>query len=99
MRLLTSYATIGALVLLALDVLAPPVGLGLSVHAWSVVPPGNTLQTVDRSHKGDRLDISVTTVEKRRVRTSPPKMMIGCDPVFSPLSAGARANYPGRCDV
>lgn len=99
MRGVASYVAAGILAVLALDLFAPPVGLGLSVHAWSVVPPGATLQYVDRTHKGDRLNVSVTTVDKRQMRRTPSKskMMVGCDPVFSPLSTGASANFPGRC--
>ena len=97
MRGFASYLVAGILVVLALDLFAPPVGLGLSVHAWSVVPPGATLQYVDRTHKGDRLNISVTTIDKRQMRRTPSKMMVGCDPAFSPLSTGASVNFAGRC--
>jgi hypothetical protein len=98
MRGVASYLLAGILVVLALDMFAPPAGLGLSVNAWSVVPPGETLQYVDRSNKGDRLNTAVTTVDKQPLR-KPSKMMDGCDPVFSPLSASASANFPGRCAV
>ena len=99
MRGVATYLMAGIVILLALNVLAPSMGLGLSVNAWSVVPPGATLQYVDRTRKGDRLDMSVTTVDKRPMQTpsEPAKMMNGCDPAFSPLSTDARANFAGRC--
>jgi len=100
MRGFASYLVVGVLVALALEVFAPPAGLGLSVNAWSVAPPGAMTQYVDRTHKGDRLNISVTTIDKRRqMRRAPAKILAGCDPAFSPLSASASANFPGRCAV
>lgn len=97
MRAFASYLMAGILVALALHLFAPPFGLGLAVHAWSAVPPGATLQYVDRTHKGDRRNVSVTTVDKRQMRRTPSKMMDGCDPAFSPLSVEASANFAGRC--
>ena len=102
MRWLASYLLAGILVVLAFDVFMPPGQMGQSVNAWSVVPPGATLQYVDRTNKGDRLDLSVTKIDKQRQQSEQPparpvKMMDGCDPVFSPLSNGASANFAGRC--
>lgn len=82
---------------LALELFVPPAGIGLAVNAWSVVPPGDTMQYVDRTNKGDRLNMSVTTIDKQR--RAPAKILVGCDPAFSPLSASASANFPGRCAV
>src|SRR5450631_692178 len=52
MRGFTSYVVAGILVVLALDFIAPPVGLGLAVASGPAV---DQTQTVLRSHKGDRL--------------------------------------------
>lgn len=97
MRAFASYLAAGILVVLALDLFVPPAGIGLTVNARSVLPSGATLQYVDRSGKGDRLDVSVTTIDKRPVLQKPAKIMDGCDPAFSPLSAAAGSNFPGRC--
>lgn len=97
MRGFAAYLVVGVLVALVLELFAPAAGIGLTVNAWSIVPPGDKLQYVDRTHKGDRLNISVTTVDKQQMRRAPAKMLVGCDPVFSPLSAAASANFPGRC--
>ena len=93
-----AYLAAGLLAISAVELLAPSGGPGLSVSARSVVPTGATLQYVDRSRKGDRLDRAVTTIDKQRMLNKPAKIMIGCDPAFSPLSAAAvRRNFPGRC--
>lgn len=96
MRGFSLYLVAGILVVLALDMIAPPVGLGFSIGAWPTVESGSTIQAVDRTHKGDRLRSS-TTIGKQPMPAPPPVMLVGCDPAFSPLSASARANFPGRC--
>ena len=92
MRGLISYLLAAIIVVLALDFIAPPVGLGLAVSA-SPVAEGSIVQSVDRSHKADRLP--VTAVEKQLAPR--PSMLVGCDPAFSPLSVTARANFARRC--
>ena len=96
MRGFASYLVAGILVVLALDLIAPPVGLGLSVGAWPVAERGSSPQSVDRTRKGDRLSVPAT-VGKHETKRKPPTLLIGCDPVFSPLSASAQANFSGRC--
>lgn len=96
MRGLASYVVAGILVVLALDLIAPPVGLGLAVGAWPAVERGTALQSVDRTKKTDRMPVP-TAVGKQQVPRKPPTMLVGCDPVFSPLSASAQANFAGRC--
>jgi hypothetical protein len=96
MRGFASYLVAGILVVLAMDLIAPPVGLDLSVGAWPVVEHGITLQSVDRTKKSDRMPVP-TAVGKQQVPRKPPTMLVGCDPVFSPLSASAQANFAGRC--
>ena len=98
MRGFASFLVAGILVVLALDVLAPPVGLGLALGAWVSADQESIMQSVNRTHKSDRLFVPTSTVGKQQ----PPKapvVMVGCEPVFSPLSASARANFPGRCVV
>ncbi len=99
MRGLVSYLIAGIFLMLALGMVAPPLGLGFSpVGASPAVSKGEgPLQSVDRSNKGDR--ISVTTVGKRKPEPPrpPPAIMAGCDPAFSPLAASARANFARSC--
>ena len=96
MRGFASYVLAGVIVVLALDFIAPPVGLGLPVRAWSATEPESAIQSVDRTRKSDRMPMS-TTVDKQQAPKKPPAMLVGCDPVFSPLSASARANFAARC--
>ena len=98
MRGFASFLFGGILVVLALDLLAPPVGLSLEFGAWASADHESIVQSVNRTRKSDRLFVPTSTVGKQQ----PPKapvVMVGCDPVFSPLSASARANFPGRCVV
>lgn len=99
MRAFASYLAAGGFMVLALSLLVSPGEQGLSVNAWSVVPPGATLQYVDRTRKSDRLNAFGSTIDKRPIFRKPAKILVGCDPVFSPLSTAASANFPGRCDV
>lgn len=96
MRGFASYVVAGIMVVLALDFMAPPVGLGLAVGAWPAVEQGSTLQAVNRTNKSDRLSVPATVGKQQAPRKSP-TMLVGCDPVFSPLSASAQANFSGRC--
>jgi hypothetical protein len=97
MRSLISYLSAGALIVLALDFIAPPIGFRLPVKAWPAMEQGALMQSVDRSHKADRL-VPPAALAKRPSVTKPATVLVGCDPAFSPLSASARANnFPGRC--
>jgi hypothetical protein len=100
MRGIASYFLAGVFVVLALDIVAPPAGLGFSpVGASPSAINDVPLQSVDRSNKGDR--VPVTTIGKNQIKNQPErqKMLTGCDPVFSPLSAQARANFARSCVV
>ena len=96
MRGLTSYLLAGILVMLVLDFIAPPAGLGPAVGATSAVGYAAPTQIVDRTHKGDRLRLP-TDVGTQQTPSPLPKVMVGCDPAFSPLLASARASTAGRC--
>lgn len=95
MRNFLSYVLVGALVVLLLDVIAPPAGLGLSVAAWPSVDGQTKPQVVDRTHKSDRLQVPRASHRG----TTPPdaSVLVGCEPVFSALSKEKQANFPGRC--
>ena len=96
MRAFASYVMAGTFVVLAMDFIAPPVGLGLAVGAWPSVDRGQIAQSVIRTHKSDRLS-GPSTIGNQQAPKKLPNMLVGCDPVFSPLSASARANFAGRC--
>lgn len=97
MRGIASYLLAGVFVVLALDIVAPPAGFGFSPVGASPSAVDNVpLQSVDRSNKGDR--IPVTTIGKNSpAQQKSQKMLAGCDPAFSPLSAQARANFARSC--
>jgi hypothetical protein len=97
MRGFVSYIVAGILVVLALDFIAPPVGLGLALGAWPSVQDALIVQSVNRTSKTDRLFVPRSTVRKKQLPHKSPAVMVGCDPVFSPLSASAQANFSGRC--
>jgi hypothetical protein len=96
MRKFVSYIFVGSAVALAMDVIAPPADLGLALRAWPAIAGNATPQIVDRTHKGDRLQAPMAN-DRRRTPPNAPPVLIGCEPVFSALSSGARANFPGRC--
>jgi hypothetical protein len=96
MRGLISYLVAGAMIVFALDFIAPPIGFRLPVKAWPTVQSGAIIQSVDRTHKSDML-VMPAALAKRPNMTQPAKVLVGCDPAFSPLSASAHANFPGRC--
>ena len=71
-------------------------GLGLAVGARPVEERGAIIQHVDRTHKGDRLDLPAT-VGMRPVPKRPMALPEGCEPAFSPLVAAGKASVTGRC--
>lgn len=96
MRGFATYLLAGIMVVVAIDFIAPPVGLGLPVGVGPTVEQGSLAQSVNRSHKGDRLNVP-TAVDKSPAPRKSPTILVGCDPVFSPLSASARANISWHC--
>ena len=95
MRGFFGYFAIGTVATVAMA-LVTVVGLGLSVGARPLVGNGALVQHVDRTHKGDRLDMRMTTgaaPQPKATQSTP----VGCEPEFSPLAAGSPATS-GRCD-
>ncbi|MEP7031319.1 MAG: hypothetical protein ABI830_10340, partial [Pseudolabrys sp.] len=92
MRGIATYMLAGILVVMALDLVAPLAGVGVS--AATLPEP---VQSVNRTNKADRVPLPATTVGERQSTDKTPVMLTGCEPVFSPLSASARANFAGRC--
>jgi len=96
MRGFMSYIFAGIVVVATMDAIAPPAGLGLAIAKWPAVDRNTAVQVIDRSHKGDRLHVPMAT-SRPTSPLSAPVLLIGCEPVFSSLSAGSRANFAGRC--
>lgn len=100
MRRVASYLTVGILAVLAVGLTMPTVWIGLPVKAWPALSLEKPLQAVDRSRKSDRLIVPMSVIGKTPVVRKPPvepaKILVGCEPMFSPLSP-VRANIPGRC--
>jgi hypothetical protein len=94
MRNFVSCLTGGVLVLLALALIVPPVGLSSSIAAVSPAEQALPVQSVDRTNKADRIP---TSSQEGKQPEKPRPVLVGCDPVFSPLSASAQANFAGRC--
>ncbi len=95
MRSFLSYVLGGALVVVLLDIVAPPVGLGLGSAAWPSVDSESPPQVVDRTHKSDRLQ--VPRANGRRLVPVGAPVPVGCEAAFSTLSKEKHANFPGRC--
>jgi hypothetical protein len=87
------YFLASVLVVLLLDVIAPPAGFGFG--APLVETQGLAPQIVDRTHKSDRLQVPKASRRQMTPRAVP--VLVGCEPVFSSLSKEKQANFPGRC--
>jgi hypothetical protein len=98
MRKLAKYLLAGVFAAAVTNTFIAPIYPGLSVAAWTLTRPGTSVQSVDRSRKGDRLDIDMSVIPEQPVDPKPAKMIDGCEPAFSPLAASAHADIaPGRC--
>jgi hypothetical protein len=95
MRGIAGYLLIGISAALA-SVALTLTGLGFALSAPPVSVISPIIQHVDRTHKGDRLDMH-TTIDKRPMQKKLNRIMAGCDPAFSALSPSARSNFSGRC--
>jgi hypothetical protein len=91
----------------ALAILAPLLATDLA--AGSVAPRAESVSTqikfdgqaVNRSAKSDRLNITPSKQDAAPSKqdadnAKPAKILIGCDPAFSPLSKGVQ-NFSARC--
>jgi hypothetical protein len=94
MRDFAGYLLIGCLAAMATSAIAVA-GFDLAVGARPVTEPGTVIQHVDRSQKGDRLDLP-TRLGAQPLAHKWPAVPFGCDRVFSSLSS-APANPLGRC--
>ena len=92
-RSIATYLVSVIFVVLALDSIAPPVGLGLAAGNWPKGDPPLIVETVNRLHKGDRLSIPTTSVGKQLAPHQSPEILVGCEAVYSPLSASTKGNF------
>jgi hypothetical protein len=83
--------------------LPPATGLDPSPQSFHAQAP-KSLHVVDRTHKGDRIAPAqdrnqsiITPAPIERTRPQPPRIPVGCDPAFSPLSGSSRGNFTARC--
>jgi hypothetical protein len=95
MRGIAGYLLIGMSAALASGALTF-MGLDLDASALPAPKISPTIQHVDRTHRGDRLDMH-TTIDKGAVPKRRNRVLVGCDPAFSALLTSARANFSGRC--
>lgn len=95
MRGLAAYSLTGIFAVLATCAIADVMP---SVNATFVVQDDAAVQRVDRSGKGDRLDLNKSVIRKQPLPQPQSRrtVMAGCEPVFSPL-AGPADNMAGRC--
>lgn len=104
MRLVVALI-IGVIAGFAVSYAAPALDRGFALNAAT---PATPVQIVDRTHKGDRLngslarEIPTTRIGKQpavigKEPAPPQKLLVGCEPVSSPLTGGAQATIPGRC--
>jgi hypothetical protein len=82
-----------------------------AIERLSASPTGAApLHHVNRAGKGDRLTVPVHTIApapaaveilrermRRRGLGEAPKLLEGCEPMFSPVAQPAMAHMPGRC--
>lgn len=85
----------GLVVGLAVGLAAPDLNFGFTVGARPVAPAGSVVQWVDRTHKGNRLALPTTSVDNQPLPVPAQKIMDGCEPAASPLSASAQT--AARC--
>ena len=111
---LLRYSAGGLAALLTTAYVAVSAESGTGAFRPSVVEPSAVGQTlVNRTTKGDReanlrdarnpsaQRLPATSLEKKKLPTPPKerKILEGCDPAFSPLTASAKNNFASRCVV
>lgn len=95
MRDFAAYLIIGLLAFVASGLVTVG-GVELAVASLPVPGRGIFILHVDRTHKGDRLDMR-SNATNRLVPKQPAVMPIGCESEFSQLTNPRRANISSRC--
>jgi hypothetical protein len=96
MRAFTGYILIGVPAALAMG-LVSVAGVGLAVGARPMPERGAAIQHIDRTHKGNRLDLPTTLGSRGPVPTQQIALPDGCEPAFSPLVSVDSSNITGHC--
>ena len=99
------YSTAGLAVLLTTAYVAVSAENGVSAFQPMVLTPTSAETVVNRINKGDRaVTIGVSRVpatnrpqNRPAVTSREQKILEGCDPAFSPLTASANNNFANRC--
>ena len=94
MRGFVGYMLIGVLAVTAMG-LVTIAGLGLAIGARPMPERGAVIQHVDRTHKGDRLDLHARFGERPAPKDI--AVPVGCEPAFSPLVSPDSPKITGRC--
>ena len=96
MRAFTGYILIGVPAALAMGVVTVA-GLDLAVGARPMPERGAVIQHVDRTHKGNRLDLPTALGSRGLAPKQPIPLPEGCEPSFSPLVSADRSSVTGHC--
>jgi hypothetical protein len=101
------YSAGGLAVLLTTAYVATSAESGISAFRPTVIEAASAANTVvNRANKGDRGVATRTEAAQRpatpaqnkpATATREPKILEGCDPAFSPLTASAKSNFASRC--
>ena len=96
MRAFADYLLIGVLAVAAMSLITVA-SVDLTAGARPMPEQGGLIQSVDRSHKGNRLDMpskvgSETPKAKKQIA-----LPDGCEPAFSPLMPAERPSLTGHC--
>jgi hypothetical protein len=104
MRVLLRYSAGGLAALLTTAYVAVSAESGISAFRPTVIEPAPAAVTVvNRANKGDR-ELTIRDVRAPATQRVPAttaiqerKILEGCDPAFSPLTASAKSNFASRC--
>ena len=96
MRTFTGYVMIGLLAVTAMS-LATIAGLDLTAGARPMPEQGGLIQSVDRTHKGNRLDMPAQVGSETPKVKQQIALPEGCEPAFSPLMSPDRPTVTGHC--
>lgn len=99
---LLRYSAGGLAAILTTAYISVSAETGMSAFRSTVIEPASPQRTiVNRLNKGDREALAPVTSVTAHTRpasvSKEPKILEGCDPAFSPLTAAAKHNYASRC--
>ena len=99
---LLRYSAGGLAALLTTAYVAVSAESGVGAFAPAVFEAAPAQTVVNRAGKGDR-ELTIRDARnssaKKPAASREPKILDGCDPAFSPLTASAKNNFANRCVV